>query len=125
MNPPDTSHTTARGAAAERLAGAWLRRRGLRPLDLNYRCRVGEIDLVMRDGNTLVFIEVRYRRRDRFGSAAESVNRVKQHRIIRAASRYLQQHPRWANEVCRFDVVSLSGDECDPEIEWIRDAFEL
>ena len=46
-------------------------------------------------------------------------------RIIRAASRYLQQHPRWANEVCRFDVVSLSGDEGDPEIEWIRDAFEL
>ena len=125
MNPPGISHTMARGAAAERLAGAWLRRRGLRPLDVNYRCRVGEIDLVMRDGNTLVFVEVRYRRRDRFGSAAESVNRVKQHRIIRAASRYLQQHPRWANEVCRFDVVSLSGDEGDPEIEWIRDAFEL
>ena len=125
MNPPGTSPTKARGAAAERLAGAWLRRRGLCPLDVNYRCRVGEIDLVMRDGNTLVFVEVRYRRRDRFGSAAESVNRVKQHRIIRAASRYLQQHPRWANEVCRFDVVSLSGDESDPEIEWIRDAFEL
>ena len=125
MNPPGTSPTMARGAAAERLAGAWLRQRGLRPLDVNYRCRVGEIDLVMRDGNTLVFVEVRYRRRDRFGSAAESVSRVKQHRIIRAASRYLQQHPRWANEVCRFDVVSLSGDERDPEIEWIRDAFEL
>ena len=124
MNPPGASHPKARGAAAERLAGAWLRRRGLRPLDANYRCRAGEIDLVMRDGDTLVFVEVRYRRNDRFGSAAESVNRVKQHRIIRAASRYLQQHPRWADEVCRFDVISVSGDAGNPEIEWIRHAFE-
>ena len=117
-------HTTARGAAAERLAGAWLRRRGLRPLDANYRCRAGEIDLVMCDGDTLVFVEVRYRRQDSFGSGADSVDRVKQHRIIKAASRYLQQHPRWADNVCRFDVVSLSGDEGNPEIEWIRHAFE-
>ena len=97
----------------------------MRPLDANYRCRAGEIDLVMHDGDTLVFVEVRYRRRKRFGSGAESVDRVKQHRIIRAASRYLQQHPRWADNVCRFDVVSLSGDEGDPEIEWIKHAFEL
>ena len=124
MNPPGASHAKARGAAAERLAGAWLRRRGLRPLDANYRCRAGEIDLVMRDGDTLVFVEVRYRKSDRFGSGAESVDRAKQHRIVRAASRYLQQHPRWANDVCRFDVISVSGDEGNPEIEWIRHAFE-
>ncbi len=125
MRAPDLpQHTTARGAAAERRAGAWLRRRGLRPLDANYRCRAGEIDLVMRDGDTLVFVEVRYRKDGRFGGAAASVNRVKQQRIIKAASRYLQQHPRWADDVCRFDVVSLSGDEDNPEIEWIRHAFE-
>ena len=125
MRPKAASHPSARGAAAERLAGTWLKRRGLRPLDANYRCRTGEIDLVMHDGDTLVFVEVRYRRRKRFGSGAESVDRVKQQRIIRAASRYLQQHPWWADNVCRFDVVSLSGDEGDPEIEWIKHAFEL
>ena len=114
----------ARGAAAERLAGAWLRRRGLRPLEVNYRCRAGEIDLVMRDRNTLVFVEVRYRGRGSFGSGAESVNRTKQLRLIKAASRYLQQHPQWADGLCRFDVVSLSGDEGNPEVEWIRHAFE-
>ena len=124
MSPPVAPHTTARGAAAERLAGAWLRRRGLRPLDANYRCRAGEIDLVMRDGETLVFIEVRYRRDNAFGRGAESITRTKQQRIVKAASRYLQQHPRWANDVCRFDVISLSGDAGNPEVEWIRHAFE-
>ena len=124
MSPPAASCTTERGAAAERRAGAWLRRRGLHALDANYRCRAGEIDLVMRDGDTLVFVEVRYRSRDSFGGGAESVDRAKQRRLIRAASRYLQQHPRWANAVCRFDVVSLSGDEGNPKIEWIRHAFE-
>ena len=124
MSPRDAPHATTRGVAAERLAGVWLRRRGLRPLHANYRCRAGEIDLVMRDRNTLVFVEVRYRARDTFGSGAESVGRIKQRRLIRAASRYLQQHPQWADSECRFDVVSLSGDEGNPEIEWIRHAFE-
>lgn len=124
MSPPGTTGTTARGAAAERVAGAWLRRRGLRRLDANYRCRIGEIDLVMQDGATLVFVEVRYRRTDAFGSGAETVGSAKRRRLVRAASRYLQQHPQWANHMCRFDVISMSGDECRPEIEWIRHAFE-
>ena len=124
MSSPGAQQAKARGAAAERLAGAWLRRQGLRALDANYRCRAGEIDLVMRDRNTLVFVEVRYRGSDAFGSGAESVNRAKQRRIIKAASRYLQQHPQWTHRVCRFDVVSLSGNEGNPDIEWIRHAFE-
>ena len=125
MSSPGAGQAAARGAAAERLARAWLRRRGLRPVDANYRCRAGEIDLVMRDRDTLVFVEVRYRSRDAFGSAAESVGRVKQRRIVKAASRYLQRHPRWADHVCRFDVISMSGDAANPDIEWIRHAFEL
>ena len=123
MSSPRPSQARARGAAAEGLAKVWLRRRGLRPLDANYRCRAVEIDLVMRDRDTLVFVEVRYRGSGAFGSGAESVNRGKQRRLIKTASRWLQQHPQWADCVCRFDVVSLSGDEGDPEFEWIRHAF--
>ena len=78
----------------------------------------------MQDRDTLVFVEVRYRRSDAFGTGAETVGRTKQRRIVKAASRYIQQHPRWADRVCRFDVISMSGDEADPEIEWIRHAFE-
>ena len=124
MSTPAALHTTARGAAAERRARAFLRCRGLRPLDANYRCRAGEVDLVMREHDTLVFVEVRYRRSDAFGRGAETVDRAKQRRIIKAAARYLQHHPQWADRVCRFDVVSISGDERRPEIEWIRHAFE-
>ena len=123
-SPGPAGTTTARGTAAERVAGAWLRRRGLRRLEANYRCRSGEIDLVMQDGAVLVFVEVRYRRTGAFGSAAETVGSAKRRRLVRAASRYLQQHPQWANRVCRFDVISMSGDERQPEIEWIRHAFE-
>ena len=115
---------SARGAAAERLARAYLGRRGLRPLDSNYRCRAGEIDLVMRDGNTLVFVEVRYRRSEAFGSAAETVAASKQRRIVKTASRYLQQHPRWADDLCRFDVIAISGGAGGADIEWIKNAFE-
>ena len=113
-----------RGAEAERWALLWLRRRGLHPLATNYRCRGGEIDLVMRDRETLVFVEVRFRSSDAFGSGAETVGRTKQQRIVRAASRYLQRHPRWADRLCRFDVISMSGDTGHPQVEWIRDAFE-
>lgn len=125
MSPrPRAAPAAARGAAAERLARLWLCRRGLRPLQSNYRCRGGEIDLVMQDRDTLVFVEVRYRRSDAFGSGAETVGRTKQRRIVKAASRFLQQHPRWAERTCRFDVISMSGDAADPEVEWIRHAFE-
>ena len=124
MSAPVKVDTTARGSAAERIAGTWLRRRGLRRLDANYRCRTGEIDLVMRDGAMLVFVEVRYRRTSAFGSGADTVNSAKRRRLVKAASRYLQQHPQWANHECRFDVVSMSGDERHPEIDWIRHAFD-
>lgn len=124
MSLANARSASARGAAAERLARVYLGQRGLRPLDANYRCRAGEIDLVMRDGNTLVFVEVRYRRSEAFGSAAETVAVPKQRRIIKTASRYLQQHPRWANDRCRFDVVAISGDAGQADIEWIRNAFE-
>jgi putative endonuclease len=108
------------GDAMERLAEDYLRRHRLQPVARNHRCRFGEIDLVMRDGATLVFVEVRYRSSDHFGTAAETVDRRKQRRLTAAASHYLQGHPTVLP--CRFDVVAVGGGD---RIEWIKNAFIL
>lgn len=109
------------GDAAERTAEALLRRGGLKVLERNWRCPAGELDLIMRDGDTLVFVEVRKRARGRHGTAAESVGPRKRARLIRAAQTYLgtlgEAPP------CRFDVVALDGDG-DAEAHWIRRAFD-
>lgn len=108
----------ALGAAKEALACAYLQARGLRLVTRNYRCPPGEIDLVMRDGPCLVFVEVRYRRGSAYGSPQESVTSRKRARITRAAQHYLQRHPTGLD--CRFDVLAISGGD---QIEWLRDAF--
>lgn len=110
--------TTAIGRDKEQLAERFLRARGLRTLARNYRCRPGEIDLIMRDGQTLVFVEVRFRRSARYGTAAETVGRVKQHRLAQAAAHYLQRHPSVLP--CRFDVVAITADT---DIQWVKHAF--
>lgn len=110
----------ASGAQAEHTAYRYLLRQGLLPVTRNYRCRRGEIDLIMRDGNYLVFVEVRYRQRADFGSGAESVDRRKRDKIVHCAQHYLQQHPREQRRPARFDVVSLDGKQ---GLQWIRDAF--
>ena len=110
-----------RGAHAEQQACRFLCRHGLRLIERNYRCRRGEIDLIMRDAGNLVFVEVRYRRQSRYGSGLESVDRNKQHRISLCAARYLQQHPGHADRPARFDVVAVMPDG---SIEWIRNAFD-
>ncbi|HKY01125.1 MAG TPA: YraN family protein [Burkholderiales bacterium] len=106
------------GPAAEDLAARYLQQHGLRLIDRNYRCRGGEIDLIMQTEDTLVFIEVRLRRSQRFGGAAASVDATKQARVIHAARNYLGER----DIPCRFDVLLM--DDIDPaRIEWIRDAF--
>lgn len=84
------------GARAEQRAEQWLTRRGLHLLVRNYRCRQGEIDLIMKDGNTLVFVEVRLRSRSEFGSAAASVGHAKQRRLVKAAAHFLAHRPALA-----------------------------
>ena len=107
------------GAAAEMLASAYLRRRGLTVRASNYRVRGGEIDLVCDDAGTLVFVEVRLRRNRNFGGAGGSITAAKQRRIVLAAQHYLAGK---SERPCRFDVVLL--DDIDPaRIEWIRGAF--
>ena len=90
----------------------------------NFRCRLGEIDLVMQDGDCLVFVEVRYRSSARFTHAALTVDRHKQRRIIRTAALFLAGRSRFARNTVRFDVIAIHGDDRDEgSVEWIRDAF--
>lgn len=110
------------GRAAEERALEFLRQEGLRLLARNYRARGGEIDLVMQQADTLIFVEVRYRRSERFGTAAESVTAAKQRKLLDTAGRFLQE--RRLDVPCRFDVVGISGQEAS-KIEWIKDAFQV
>ena len=107
------------GALAEDAAADFLTGRGLRLLARNYHCRFGEIDLIMTDGHTLVFVEVRYRRSKSFGGAVESITSAKREKLLRAARHYLAALNEFP--ACRFDAVLLSGDT--KELEWIQNAF--
>ena len=106
------------GARAEELCAGMLRAAGLRLLERNWRCRLGEIDLIAEEGRVLVFAEVRMRSGWGFGGAAESVTAAKRARIVAAARLYLSRRPETQ---CRFDVFLVDGPAGD--VKWIRDAF--
>jgi len=110
-----------RGEAVEQAASDLLRTHGLREVARNAGYRCGELDLVMRDGHVLVFVEVRYRRNAGFGGGAESIDARKRQRLVRAAQAFLAGHRSWSDAPCRFDVVEASGEP--PRLRWIRDAF--
>ena len=112
------------GQQAEQLALAYLTKQGLTMVTQNYHSRRGEIDLIMEDKEILVFVEVRYRKSAKYGSALESVNGQKQARIIRTAQQYLQQYPS-NHSAYRFDVVALNPNENTTDINWVKDAFQL
>jgi len=121
----DDRQRKAAGLAAEDRALEHLRAQGLRLIARNYRCRLGEIDLVMLHGTTLVLIEVRYRASAAFGGAAASVTASKQRRLILAAQHLLATRKELRRLRARFDVVALDGALEQPEIRWIRNAFTL
>ena len=111
----------AAGQLAEDAAARFLEAHGLSLLARNVRCRGGELDLVCRDGATLVFVEVRLRRNEDYGGAAASITARKQQRVVLAARHYLATHGASlaAGRACRFDCVLLDGER----IDWVRDAF--
>ena len=110
---------THRGRHAENLAALFLQQQGLKLLARNYRCRFGEIDLIARDGKTLVFVEVRMRASDQFGGAAASITAGKRHKLLRTARHYLAGATRLP--ACRFDALLVNG--ADHSVEWLKNAF--
>jgi putative endonuclease len=108
-----------RGEPAESLAVAFLEREGLEILERNYRCKMGEIDLIAKSGDTTIFVEVRARSSEAFGGAAESITSAKRARLIRAARHYLSRQR--GDPACRFDVVLVRGAE--QRVEWLPGAF--
>ncbi len=109
-----------RGEQAEALAADFLRGKGLRIAARNYRSRYGEIDLIAREGATVVFVEVRSRASDAYGGAAASITAAKREKLLKTARHYLAGITPLPQ--CRFDAVLISGEP--PRIEWIRNAIE-
>lgn len=117
-----SNRNSSTGKKSERQAEQFLRSRGLTMVKRNFRCKTGEIDLIMRDDTTLVFVEVRHRSNRHFGSGAESVDWHKQQKLIRTASHFLVTHPRYNDCSCRFDVIAVSADDIEPL--WYQSAFD-
>lgn len=116
--PKPAARHLQQGNLAEQQARRYLTAQGLKFICSNFRCRRGEIDLIMQDKEILVIVEVRYRQNDRRGDPLETVTRSKQSRIIAATRYYLAKHP--SNQTVRFDVVAVSGTK----LNWVRNAFQ-
>ncbi|MGR8934774.1 MAG: YraN family protein [Gammaproteobacteria bacterium] len=116
--PNPTAPHLQQGSLAERQAQQYLAAQGLTWVCSNFRCKRGEIDLIMREKQTLVIVEVRYRQNDRCGNPLETVTRRKQSRIIAATRYYLAKHP--SHQTVRFDVIAVSGTD----LRWVRNAFQ-
>jgi len=112
------------GQQAEQVAEAYLVNQGLVTIQRNYTTSMGEIDLIMQDGDCLVFVEVKYRQETVWADALESVTKGKQQRIIKAAKQYLQSHRRQQAKACRFDVLGIDGGAGGNQFNWIQHAFE-
>lgn len=114
----------SRGQWAETMALGHLRAQGLIVVERNYSCRRGELDLICLDGPELAFVEVRYRQPGALVDALESIDEQKMARIRTAATHFLNARSEHATRVCRFDVVTVSGTQTAPSIDWLKDAFE-
>ncbi len=117
--------TAVKGRRAERLALRYLERQGLELIARNYRCRAGEVDLVMGHAGVIVFVEVRSRASPAFVSPKETVDRRKQQRLARVAAWFLSSHRGLAAHPVRFDVVSVTKPNYRARLEWIRNAFQV
>jgi putative endonuclease len=121
----DDRERKAIGLLGEELALAHLVAHGLTLLTRNYRCKLGELDLVMLDGNTLVLVEVRTRARNEYGGAAASVDWAKQRRLVLAAEHLLMRRAELRRYPARFDVVAITTGNPKAKVDWIKSAFTL
>lgn len=119
-----TKERIALGRSGENLARKRLKDLGYRILEANYRCPLGEIDLVARDGDILVFVEIKTRKNEPPGQVKEAVNRRKQHQLSKVALAYMKSNDLWGSKA-RFDVVAIGLSDGKKEVEIIRNAFEL
>jgi len=110
----------------EQSASAYLQQHGLHVLKSRYRCRFGELDLVCKDGRSLVVVEVRARSRTSYVGALESIDAAKRDKLVRATRHLLMTHPQWRNWPLRFDVVAIdAADTKSPDVKWLRNAFDV
>ena len=112
------------GIQWENIALKYAQDAGLQLLARNFHCRHGEIDLILRDRDSIVFVEVRYRGDDTRGGGTASVGAAKRGKLVRAAQVWLQAHPQHAALPCRFDVIGCCGTGASPQLEWTRNAFD-
>ena len=122
MAKETTLSKRGQGEAAETAALHYLEHHGLNLVERNFYCKSGELDLIMRHGTYLVFVEVRSRRSTRFGRAVETVAYRKQQRLLRSAAFYLQKHR--LDLPCRFDIVGINRNSDSVQVEWVKDAFQ-
>jgi putative endonuclease len=113
--------TQQAGQAAEEKALDYLTEKGLKLVTRNYSCRLGEIDLIMRDRDYLVFIEVRSRTSMTFGGGIASITYAKRQKIIKTTAHYMMKHQLQDKHPLRFDVISIDG--ASESITWLKDAF--
>ena len=113
----------SKGQLYENRARRFLQRHGLRDFQTNYHSRMGEIDLIARQGDVLVFIEVRYRQHQKHGTAVETVSFQKQQKIRRTAQHFLQKNGLTYKTCCRFDVIGITGCPDRLKYQWIKNAF--
>ncbi|RBI69776.1 YraN family protein [Vreelandella sulfidaeris] len=119
----NNAHTArARGAAIEQIAAQWLAQQGLILITQNHYVKGGELDLVMRDGDILVFIEVKHRTTTRYGHPLETVTYQKQQRLVRAARLYIARNG--LSLPCRFDILAITGKLPNLEFNWAKAAFD-
>jgi putative endonuclease len=122
--PPINTNTRQIGGRWEIAAESFLHKRGLTTHQRNFYSRFGEIDLIMRDKDEFVFVEVRFRQNSRHGSGADTVTFQKQAKLTRAALYFLCRNPRYAQNPCRFDVISITITNSEPKFNWIKNAFD-
>ena len=113
------------GAFAEKMALRYLKKNGLKRIDCNFATPYGELDIIMLDSSTLVFIEVRFRTLSRFGSALASITPIKCMKIRKTAQNFLQHNPGHNHRQCRFDIVTVNYNKatCQSHLQWIKGAF--